>query len=62
MTVVLADVRLPSDLVSAVVGDEVKSESSGVMEQDAPVSITMGSSPFADEVKMEGDIKGRVSL
>lgn len=62
VTVVLAEVKLPRDLVSAVVGGDVKSERSGVMEQEAPVSITIGSSPVIEEVKMDGDMSGSDSL
>ena len=45
-TVVLAVMRLPSDLVIEGTGEIVKSESSGVIDIDTPVSITIGSSPL----------------
>ena len=44
-TVVLAVVRLPSDLVMEGTGDIVESESSGVIDIESLVSITIGSSP-----------------
>jgi hypothetical protein len=62
VTVVLAEVKLPSDLVSGVFGGDVKSDRSGVIEQEAPVSMTIGSSPGIVEVKIDGETNGRVSL
>ena len=45
-TVVLAVVRLPSDLVHEGIGGRAKSDSSGVIDIEAPVSTTIGSSPL----------------
>ena len=53
-TVVLAVVRLPSDLVIEGTGEIAKSESSEVIDIDALVSITIGSSPLQHDVKIVG--------
>ena len=44
-TVVLAVVRLPRDLVAEATGGKAKSERLGVIDIEAPVSMTIGSSP-----------------
>ena len=43
-TSVVVPVRPPMDFVSGTPGSLIKSHSSGVIEHDAPVSITIGSS------------------
>ena len=50
----LAVVRLPSDLVEDATGEISKLNSSGVIDMEAPVSITIGSSSLWYEVKMVG--------
>ena len=45
-TVVLAVVRLPSNLVDDTIGGNAKSDNSGVIDMEAPVSMTIESSPL----------------
>ena len=53
-TVVLAVIRLPSDLVANVIGGEVKSDSTGVIDIGAPVLMMIGNSPWRQEVNIVG--------
>ena len=57
-TLVDASVRLPKEAVSGRPGEDLKSARVGVTEQEAPLSMTMGSSLGRDERYMVGDDSG----
>ena len=60
-TVVLAVVRLPSDLVVEGTRKIAKSKISGVIDIAAPASITIGISPLWHDAKIVG-VKDALSL
>ena len=57
-TGVFTVVRLPNESIEAGVIEPEKSLLIGVIDLEAPVSITMGSSPGTDEVSTIGSAKG----
>jgi hypothetical protein len=59
VTGVVALVRLPNDEMLGVERLSVKSVRTGVIEFEAPVSMTIGSSPTIVEVKIKGSQNGK---
>ena len=59
VTGVVALVRLPNEEMFGAERLSVKSVRTGVIELEAPVSMTIGSSPTIDEVKTKGSQNGK---